>query len=172
MLEETGIEVVSQSHVLALNQYTKVCLICLCTNAYLIWHFRRCVFESFMAMYMMCVHVWQCLCKSELTLPQAVPLQGGNAETDAQFIFGSVTVCQWPQMHRKGRLWDTNRPWFVPTSLTLFIHSPSLSCFHTLTSLSYMVVCCLVLTFSAVPRFVIFHSFEMVWRYIIHFCMK
>ncbi len=38
------------------------------------------------------------------SLPQSVSPQGGNAKTDRRFIFGSVTVCQWPQMRRKGRL--------------------------------------------------------------------
>lgn len=124
---------------------------------------------------MVCLHMWQGRCKSALTLPQTAPLQGGNAETDTQFIFGSVTVCQWPQMHRKGRLWDINRPWFDPTSLTLFAHSACLSSSHPLTSLFYAVVCCahcLTLTFVAVLWFALLRSLEItVWRYINNFCM-
>lgn len=104
-----------------------------------------------MAKYVVCVHLWQCLCKSALTLPQTVPLLDGNAETDTQFIFGSVTVCQWPQIHRKGRLWDTNRPWFVPTFFTLFVHSPS-------PSSSFTCLLCDLLPCTNI----LFHSFEIV----------
>lgn len=89
-----------------------------------------------------CVYTCDSVCVKVdwLSLPTA-PVQSGNAETDARFIFGSVTVCQWPQMHRKGRLWVTNRPWFVPSSFTSrLVLLLSLSSSHTLTILSNMVL--------------------------------
>lgn len=128
-------------------------------------HLRSCVFESLVATYMMCVHVWQCLCKSALTLPQTTPLQGGNAERDAQFIFGSVTVCQWPQMHRKGRLWDTNRPWFVSTSHSLCSFSISFILSHFNQPLIHGSLLRALLSCTDILCCTMVYSFSLFWNH-------
>ena len=41
-------------------------------------------------------------------------------------------MCQWPQMRRKGRLWDTSKPWSVSPSLSSYSFSLRRSFFPSL----------------------------------------
>lgn len=63
----------SQSHIMALNRYTKVPL-AVCghsqTRSSVLRHLRRCAYDSLMTIYMVCVHMWQGVCKSALGLPR------------------------------------------------------------------------------------------------------
>lgn len=71
-----------------------------------------------------CLSVYVCMCVFVCKRVLAVRPQQywycWDRRWAGRFIFGSVTVCQWLQMRRKGKLLDTSKPWSVSLLSFLF----------------------------------------------------
>lgn len=94
-----------------------------------------------------CLSVYVCMCVFVCKRVLAVRPQQywycWDRRWAGRFIFGSVTVCQWLQMRRKGKLLDTSKPW----SVSLLFHFSfalclSLSLCHVYTSLDVSYLAC------------------------------
>lgn len=143
------------------------------SSVFVIWEV---VYLKVWWLYTWCVYMWD----SVFVKVHSLSLRLHHSRVGMLRQTHSLFLGQWQCVN--GRRCIAKEGSEIPTDpglsqlLTLFAHSPCPLSSQTLTSLSYMVVwcvvCCLVLIFFAVLWFILFHSFEiMVWGDIMNFCM-